>query len=222
MIQYQEIYQHIRADRQVRQGGWSNDQEAVAQAQVVKFTTHESAPQHSLDNLEWLLDCARGAEVDVLVVTPNRVQMLGQSTSLAMTRAFPVAWLEQYREWTDFSYALTPRNEASEVGECSSLYMFRDCVTVPKSAGVYEVTTGRRMRNRQEIIERFWRWGFPALRGRPLTVGQIRWSGSRDELEMAEKLYTTHYLRREVSEVAKKICQAYTTVVRSYAWPGNW
>jgi hypothetical protein len=53
-------------------------------------------------------------------------------------------------------------------------------------------------------------------------VGQTRWSGTREELRAAEELYYRHYLRRDHSDVARKICQIYMSAVRDYAWPGNY
>jgi len=220
MILYREISDNLRARRVLKSSRWNTD--GVTQARMVEFTTSKTVVEHSQHNLKWLLDCARDSKVDVLVITPNRVQMLGESTSLAMTRAFPAAWQDEYREWNEISAMIFPRREILETGECSSLYLYRDCVTEPRTAGVYEVATGRRMTNRQEIIDRFWSWGFPARRGRPLTVGQIRWSGTREELQEAEALYYRHYLRRDTTDVAKKICQVYITAVRDYAWPGNY
>jgi hypothetical protein len=220
MILYREISDNLRARRVLKAPHWSDDN--LTEARMVEFTTSKSVVEHSQHNLEWLLTSAQGGQVDVLVITPNRVQMLGQSTSLAMTRAFPAAWQQEYREWNEISTDIFPRCEVLETGECSSLYLYRDCITEPKLAGVYEVATGRRMTNRREIIDRIWSWGFPTRRGRPLSVGQTRWSGTREELEAAEELYHRHYLRRDRSDVARKICQIYTSAVRDYAWPGNY
>ena len=220
MILYRDISDNLRARRVLKARRWNTD--GVTEARMVEFTTSKTVVTHSQHNLEWLLASAQGVPVDVLVITPNRVQMLGESTSLAMTRAFPEAWQQQYREWNEISADIYPRCEVLETGECSSLYLYRDCITEPKTAGVYEVATGRRMTNRQEIIDRIWSWGFPTRRGRPLSVGQTRWSGTREELEAAEALYYRYYLRRDRSDVARKICQAYTSAVRDYAWPGNY
>ena len=220
MILYRDISDNLRARRVLKASRWNTD--GIIQARMVEFTTSKTVVEHSQHNLEWLLASAQGGQVDVLVITPNRVQMLGESTSLAMTRAFPATWQQEYREWNEISANIFPRREVLETGECSSLYLYRDCITEPKTAGVYEVSTGRRMTNRREIIDRIWSWGFPARRGRPLSVGQTRWSGTCEELRAAEELYHRYYLRRDHSEVARKICQAYTTAVRDYAWPGNY
>lgn len=220
MILYRDISDNLRARRVLKGSRWNTD--GVTQARMVEFTTSKTVVEHSQHNLEWLLAAAQGGQVDVLVMTPNRVQMLGENTTTAMIRAFPEAWQDEYRAWNEISANIQPRREVLDTGECSSLYLYRDCITEPKISGVYEVATGRRMTNRQEIIDRMWAWGFPARRGRPLTVGQTRWSGTREELRVAEDLYNRHYLRREHSDVARKICQIYTTAVRDYAWPGNY
>ena len=220
MILCRDIYDNLRARRVLKARRWNT--EGITEARMVEFTTSKTVVEHSQHNLAWVLASAQGGLVDVLVFTPNRVQMLGQDTTAAMSRAFPEAWQQEYCDWNEISGSIAPRREVLETGESSSVYLYRDCVTEPKISGVYEVATGRRMTNRQEIIDRIWSWGFPTRRGRPLTVGQVRWSGTREELRDAEALYHRYYLRRDRSDVAKKICQAYTTAVRDYAWPGNY
>lgn len=223
MIRYQEIYQHNRANATIRGGrSWADTDSDFSRAQLTVFTTSVSAPEQSQSNLDWLLTQARRASVAIMVVEPSRVQFLGQGVARAMDQAFPDSWRQEYRQWCDREGWADPRYESSEEGECATIYLYRECVTVPKSQGVYEVESGRRMTRRRDIIQRFWNWGFPARRGRPLSVGQLRWTGNREELELSRRLFDQYYLRRDRSEIAKKICQAYTSTVRNYAWPDNW
>jgi len=222
VIQYQEIYQYTVADRHLRQHSWHKDRDDQERHKLVKFTTSQSAVEHSECNRDWLLDCARTGGADLVVMDRSRVQFLGLTATASVSRAFPDTWVDQYRSWSGIESSCDARLENSDQGQVASVYFFRDCVALPKFAGVYDVASGQRLTNRREIIQRFWTWGFPAQRGRPLNVGQIRWSGTRQELQTAYALYNQHYLRRTRSAVARKICQAYTSTVRDYAWPGNW
>jgi len=216
MIQYQEIYQHNRARQNLR-NDWRD-----SESRLVEFTTAQSAPDQSQANIAEIIATARTHAVDLAVIHVNRVQFLGGSAPQVMEALFPESWLAGYRDWSDISVRENKRTEDSDLSLCSTIWLYRDCITVPKFQGVYEVTTGRRITNRREIIERFWQQGFAARRGRPLSVAQLRWTGSREELELARQLYDQHYLRRYKSDTAKKICQVYTTAVRYCAWPNNW
>jgi hypothetical protein len=67
-----------------------------------------------------------------------------------------------------------------------------------------------------------WALGFAAHRGRPLSIAKIRWTGSRQELELATQLAEQHWDRRRTSDVARKLCSVFTSINRYAAWPGAW
>jgi hypothetical protein len=223
MIEYLDIYHNQRARRQLREHKWYRQDTDQATATMTEFTTSLTAPRHSADNVQVLMAHARRYGMDIMVIKSSAVQFLGGANAqMAMDQAFPPDWLEKFQQAVEMSMALKTRREISDQGESATLHFWRDCVAVPKFQGVYEVSTGRRMTNRREIIERIWSWGFPTLRGRPLSVGQIMHSGSPKQLQQARKLYDEYYLYRDRTEVAKKICQIYTSIRRYYAWPGDW
>jgi hypothetical protein len=215
MIQYQEIYQHNRARQSLR------TDRRDAEARLIEFTTAQSAPQQSESNIAEIISTAQAHWTDLVVIHTNQVQFLGGHSRDALETVFPESWLAEYRDWRETSVREFARHEESDQGVCSSIWLYSDCITVPQFQGVYEVATGRRMTRRREIIERFWQQGFAARRGRPLSVAELRWTGNREELTLARELYDQHYLRRYQSDVAKKICQIYTSTVRYYTWPGN-
>jgi hypothetical protein len=223
MIEYLDIYHNQRARRQLQERRWYREDTDRAAATMTEFTTSLTAPQHSADNVQVLMEHARRYDIDIMVIESSAVQFLGQGNAqMAMDQAFGPDWLRKFRKDLDLTMTLQPRREISDLGESATLNFWRDCVTVPKSQGVYEVSTGRRMTNRREIIERIWSWGFPTRRGRPLSVGQIMNSGSPKQLQQARHLYDEYCRHQGRTEMAKKICQIYTSIRRYYAWPGDW
>lgn len=224
MIRYEDIYAFNQAHRCLRnrRRWWGDTEQDRSQAQLTLFTVTKTAPADSQHNLEHLLARARKHDVDILVFCGSKIQMLGTAARQAMKDSFNDKWIAQFDQWMDITHGVEISQDAGEVGECATLHVWRQCFTDPDHAGVYEVKTGRRMTSRRGIIERFWHWGFPALRGRPLTVGRPRWSGNKEELIELADLYYQHHERRYASEMAKKICSAYTSISRGYAWPGNW
>lgn len=224
MIKYQDIYRHLEATDLLEDNRrWNTKDQHLAEAAMVKFTTEKSAPEHSADNIQWILSRARDHGVDLAVIRSNSLQLLGgRDTKQAMRQVLPESWLQEFQQFSGREWSVgEARTETTEQGTCTSQYLYRDCVVMPGVQGVYEVASGKRLTRRADIIDRIWNWGWPTRRGRPLSVGTLRWTGSREELTLARELYDQHYLRRQGSEVAKKICQAYSTMVRSYTWPGN-
>jgi len=223
MIEYLNIYHNQRARRQLQARYWYNSTPDRSAATMAEFTTSLTAPQHSAGNVQVIVEHARRYDMDIMVIESNSIQFLARANArVALDQAFSPDWRQQFQQDMELDSVLQVRSEDSDLGQSARLHFYRDCVTVPKLQGVYEVSTGRRMTNRREIIERIWSWGFPTRRGRPLSVGQIRYSGNREELLLARDLYHQHYQRQNRSEVARKICQTYTSIQRYYAWPGDW
>jgi hypothetical protein len=104
----------------------------------------------------------------------------------------------------------------------SEFYTYRASLCLREHQGVYDVATGRRLTNRREIIERMWRLGFAAQRGRPLSIARTRWTGNREELTEVADLAERHWNRRNTSDVAKKLVSAWRSINRYAAWPGSW
>jgi hypothetical protein len=112
--------------------------------------------------------------------------------------------------------------EATDRGSMTGFYSYRACLCLKEHEGVYDVQSGRRLTNRRDIIERMWALGFAANRGRPLAFAKLRWTGSREELELITELADRYWNRRYESEAAKKMVSAYTSINRYAAWPGAW
>jgi hypothetical protein len=113
-------------------------------------------------------------------------------------------------------------NEETKYGVLCEMKSRWDWLCVPKHQGIYRVSDGRRITNRQEIIESFWQYGFAARRGRPLTIAGQRWVGDRDEIEHISNLEQQYRLRDRRSEIANRIVNTYRSLIRYAAWPGHW
>lgn len=223
MIQYQDIHQHLRATELLRgDTRWLQEEQRQAST-LIQFTTSTSAPQHSQHNLAWILGLAREHGVDIAVIKSCSVQFLGDHRVIeALRQVFPVSWVQEYQDYSGQSYGGSMRSDSTALGTYAGIYLYSNCLVMPQHQGVYNIATGTRLRQRRAIIQEFWDRGFATRRGRILGVAETRWTGSREELQAARQLYDQYYLRRDRSAVANKICQAYTSTVRYYAWPNNW
>lgn len=229
MINYQVIYQVNRATERLRKNSyhsmWSDKNHSRDSDMLSLFTLESQARQHSLDNLDRVLQVARQHDQNLVIVKSKMIQVVGagsgQNTTVAKT-LLPAQWLEDYAKWIDNSGSVGARFDTSNRGEAMEFWMYRPGVVLPRQQGVYDVTTGRRLTNRREIIQRIWDLGFASARGRPPHAARIRWTGTREELEEITVLADRYWSRRNTSEAAKKLVSAYRSINRYAAWPGAW
>lgn len=188
------------------------------------FTLGPESQKDSQHNFDLVISTARHYNQDLVVIKPGQVQIagVGDQQKVMADTLFPRQWLKEYERWMDTSHPITPRFDHSEQGEVCEFYTYRPALCLREQQGVYDVTTGRRLTNRREIIERMWRLGFAAHRGRPLSFARIRWTGNREELEIITDLAERHWNRRNTSEAAKKLVSAWRSINRYAAWPGSW
>ena len=170
------------------------------------------------------LTTARHCQQDLVVFKPEQVQIAGtgDGSHAAADRLFPASWLREYEQWIDTTYPIGYRVDSSEQGSFSEFYTYRPALCLRKHQGVYDVASGRRLTNRREIIERMWRLGFAAQRGRPLSMARTKWTGNREELQEIADLADRHWNRRNTSEAAKKLVSVWRSINRYSAWPGSW
>jgi len=87
-------------------------------------------------------------------------------------------------------------------------------------AGFY--VDGVKVKNRYDQINKLWSYGYASKRGRPLRIGRIGHSGTKQEIEhlvrWTDELKTT----RSGSEIAAKTISIYSSLNRHYAWPEHW
>lgn len=228
MLKYEVIHivnqarRRIEDKRRDRYVGWQKGGATRDHDQLSLFTLESTAVEHSAHNLAWLLALCRAHNQKYVILKEMQIQTVGQNNAEIMASLItPENWMQQFREWVDSENQET-LTESSGHGEVVHFNTWRRCLTTREHQGVYEVTTGRRLTNRREIIERFWDMGFATWRGRPYSIARLRWAGNREELEEVTELYHRHYHRRRTSDAAKKMVSAYCSINRYAAWPGAW
>jgi hypothetical protein len=223
MLAYKNIYA-VR-DAQERLSGnyrWGTGHNTRDSDTLVVFTIGTKADEDAANNLNFLLKVGKTHGANYLVLHENKIQYLADHADNKLEQdLFPKDWIAQYLEWTE-SENLHFDIQDSGQGFCHSFRPWRRSFATRKTRGIYDLSTGTRLTNRQGIIERMWDHGFAAWRGRPLSVASIKWSGSREELEELTDIADRHWNRRHKSDMAKKMCSAYTAINRYAAWPGAW
>lgn len=231
ILEHQKIYEANRIHRRIRRNrygsSWGDDHNHTREGdQLTLFTLEPAAERASAAVLESVLTTAKSYDQDLVVITESQVQTgqigEGDGCRRAIKAVFPPEWLEENDRWVDATSGVRPTFDQSRYGEFAQFYNFRPNLILQKHRGVYDAATGRRLTNRHEIIQRMWGMGFAALRGRPLTFCKIRWAGEREHLQHVMELADRYWSQRRTSDVAKKICSAFTSINRYAAWPGAW
>ena len=231
MLRYQTIYQANTVQERLRRnryGGnyWREETHNREADTLAAFTLKPEAQQHSRHNFDLVLATARHYRQDLVVIKPEQIQVAGTGDGSVnrdiAKKLFPESWLREYEQWLDTTYPLAPRVDHSGQGAFTEFYTYRPALCLREHQGVYDVASGRRLTNRREIIERMWRLGFAAQRGRPLSVARTKWTGNREELQEIADLADRHWNRRNTSEAAKKLVSVWRSINRYSAWPGSW
>jgi hypothetical protein len=223
MLAYKNIYAVRDAEERLRRDyRWGAGHHTRDSDTLLMFTIGAKAEEDATNNLDFLLSLGQKHSATHLVLHGNKIQFLADHNSNSIEQdLLPTEWTRQYQEWLE-SKNLEFAVQDSGQGFCHSFRPWRRAFATRKTHGIYDLSTGTRLTNRQEIIERIWDHGFAAWRGRPLSVANIRWSGSRSELEDLVQIADRYWSRRHNSDMAKKMCSAYTAINRYCAWPGAW
>lgn len=223
MLQFERIHQVSQAQDRLRSNYYRHSSQHNRDSDaLVVFTLAQEAEKDAQRNLEFCLDIGRKYRAEYLVLHDNKIQFAGRRIEEGIMDALaPGPWRQDYMTWSD-SRSIDVSSDSSGQGECYSMRHWRRAFAMSHTRGIYEIGTGGRLKNRHDIIERFWALGYASWRGRPLSVASIRWSGTRDELETVTDLADRYWSRRHVSDAAKKMVSAYTSLNRYAAWPGAW
>jgi len=230
MLHYQTISEINRCRERLQRDRYNNHWADKTHTRdgdtLTAFTLSTEAEKHSQHNFDLVMSTARHYGQDLVVIKPQQIQVAGVgdgSESQAVAQVlFPEPWLREYERWIDSSYPVGAKMDHSEQSVVCEFYTFRPSLCLREKQGIYDVATGRRLTNRREIIERMWRLGFAAQRGRPLSIARTKWTGSREELEVITDLAERYWSRRNTSEAAKKLVSAWRSINRYAAWPGSW
>jgi len=230
MLKYRTITEVNNTQDRLRRNAYNNPWRDTGHSRdadtLSVFTLAPEAQRDSRSNHDWVMATAREHDLDLVVFKPCQIQVAGLGDGSGCEDAartlFPDAWLREYEKWVDTTYPMGHRSDQSQPGAMSEFYTYRHSLCLREHQGVYDVATGRRLTNRRDIIERMWRLGFAAQRGRPLSIARTRWTGNREELTEVADLAERHWNRRNTSDVAKKLVSAWRSINRYAAWPGSW
>jgi len=228
MLRYEQIYEVSGARRRLKKGqdrySYRYDGRTRDNDQLSLFTFESAAMADSAHNLDFLLAQARGYNQRYVILTDTKIQIAGEHDTEHVANAIaPRAWLRDFAEWLEAHHGHSaPAVDDTRHGSVVTLQSWRHCFCLKEHQGVYDVTTGRRMTRREDIIRAFWSLGFATRRGRPCSIARLRWSGEREELEELTALADRYWRSHSRSDVAKKITSAYRSINRYAAWPGSW
>ena len=230
MLKYQNICEVNKTQERLKRNAYGNrwqDSNHNRDADTLSlFTLSPQAQGDSEHNFDLVLAMARHYNQDLLVFKPEQIQVAGIGDGSVnqdiAKELFPESWLREYEQWLDTTYPLAARVDNNGKGAVTEFYTYRPALGLRQHQGVYDVASGRRLTNRREIIERMWRLGFAAQRGRPLSVARTKWTGNREELQEIADLADRHWNRRNTSEAAKKLVSVWRSINRYSAWPGSW
>ena len=232
MLRYEQIHEVSNARRRMGDNrrdryAWRQDGRTRDADQLSLFTFETQALADSADNLDFLLATARAHDQQYVILTDTKIQIAGDgSVDQVVEPMAPQAWQRDFSEWLDespgYTSTLAPSVQETVRGGVVTLQTWRHCFCLKEHQGVYEVATGRRMTNREQIIRAFWDLGFATWRGRPYSIAKLRWSGEREELEELTALAGRYWHNVYRTDVAKKIVSAHRSINRYAAWPGSW
>lgn len=226
MLKCTTIYDVTKARRRIKRGSyrWESNSFSHATDQLFLFTYANVGLLESKNNLDRVLDLARSHKQDLVLIKSHTIQVAGSAPTHEQVAndLFPESWLEEHQLWLEYSNPVAPVIEHTTRGGVVGFYSYRACLCLHEHEGVYEVATGKRLTNRQDIIQRIWDLGFATQRGRPPSIAKTRWTGTCEDLEELTTLANRYWDRRDVSDVAKKLTSAYSSINRYAAWPGSW
>lgn len=218
-----KIYSEARERYTRGRYGWRSDNHTRDSDRMLMFTTESRAQGESLLNLEHFKELGRVFNMRYLVIDRAKIQFVGHEHLELLKHAITKdAWNEAYKKENN-DHGLDTSIDTTDLGGVLHVRAYNHGLMLKEQYGVYDLQEDRRIKNREDIIRRFWDYGFATWRGRPPTVAQLRWTGPRESLEHLTQLadqYWQHNNGR--NDVAKKICSAYRSINRYAAWPGAW
>ena len=209
---------------------WSKPTEdEVAGWRLQMFTVDKDAKEESRTNLERLKEKAKDVGAPVLIVKGDNVQLVGTDYAVSAAELMDQDWFDEISEFFDrknmyYSKPFWTHHESDSGTHTFSLHGYgTDAIWArAPQTGFYLVDEDRKVTDRREQIQSLWDLGYVARRGRPVSVGWERHSGSPEEIAMITRQANQMWHRRGHSEVADKLCSIYTSINRYYAWPGSW
>ena len=197
-----------------------------AQDQMVAFTLSEAAARSAARNMERLKQFAQECRADYFVIKRNMIQFVGtpeldddRFINKINTKDF-AARQEKYFEnnkWHHNQYKFI--STISDQGLAIALHQYGVYYFSKSYYGVYNTQDFKKMK-RHDVIDNFWRLGFPTRRGNPLSVSRSQSSGSKQDVVELQNLYANHFRARSRSAISARYCQIYSQFKKEFIWPG--
>ena len=232
-LEFNQITQYQSVKTRIKNNGYSRygmNQDDVSGLRVQMFTLEKIAKEQSQINLEQIFQKAKLYKIPTVIVKPQTIQFVGHATYIRASSIANDDEIAHFKDDTISRWANGPRwrDEMSRKG----YYLlelggyFSQFWALNEQCGYYQInhlgTDFIKITNRRTQIQQLWDWGWPARRGRPVTVGHERHSGNCQEIECLTEMAAQMWSRQRESEVAKRACSNFRSINKEYAWPGNW
>ena len=222
-LQIKDVSLYTKVTSRLKNGRhYRNFQEEQAGLQLQQFTVQKTAIEHSLQNKETILARAKHLGIPTVILHSEGMQFVGQSniTTQQILTDTQIDGLNEGNEsrWSSARWNVFGNDEGYQVLEFNCNYDMHLVLTA--DAGFY--VNGTKIKNRYDQINKLWSYGYPAKRGRPIRIGRLGHSGTKQEIEHLVKWTDELRNKRTGSEVATKAISIYSSLNRHYAWPEHW
>jgi len=222
-LQINDVSLYTKVTNKIKNGRYYRGfEEERAGLQLQQFTAQKSATEQSLSNKNTILARAEELGIPTVIITNEGMQFLGHSgidtQELLTTDQIEELNKGSENRWTSARWNAITNDEGYEVLEFNCNYDMN--LVLSADAGFY--VGGVKIKNRYDQITKLWDYGYPSRRGRPLRVGRMGHSGSKEEIIQLVNWVEQLKNKRTGSEVAGKVISVYNTLSRSYAWPEHW
>ena len=222
-LQIKDVSLYTKVTSRLKNGRhYHNFQEERAGLQLQQFTVQKTAQEHSLQNKETILARAKHLGIPTVILHSEGMQFVGQAnvTTQQVLTDTQIDGLNEgtSNRWNSARWNVIENDEGYQVLDFCTNYDMN--LVLNADAGFY--VDGVKVKNRYDQITKLWNYGYPAKRGRPVRVGSLGHSGSKEEIQELVNWANKLRMKRTGSEVAHKVGAIYNTLSRHYAWPEHW
>ena len=222
-LQIKDVTQYNNVSRKIKNGRhYHNFQEEKAGLQLQQFTLQKTAQEQSEQNKNEILARANHLGIPTVIITNEGIQFVGQS-NVNTQELLTDAQIEKLNDgnenrWSSARWNVIDNDEGYQVLEFNCNYDMH--LVLSADAGFY--INGTKIKNRHDQINKLWDYGYASRRGRPLRIGRLGHSGSKQEIQQLVKWVEELKNKRTGSEISGKTISIYTSLNRHYAWPEHW
>jgi len=222
-LQIKDVSLYTKVTSKIKNGRhYHNFAEEKAGLQLQQFTVQKTAMEHSKHNKEEILARAKHLNIPTVIITNEGMQFLGHSgvnTQEILTDT-QIDGLNAGSEnrWSSARWNTIENDEGYQVLEFNCNYDMH--LVLNEDVGFY--VDGVKVKNRHDQINKLWNYGYPARRGRPVRVGRLGHSGTKEEIQELVNWVEKLRMKKTGSEIAHKVNAVYNTLGRHYSWPEHW